>query len=43
MTSAAAHEEEKVEWMDDANAPVTNKDKDNAGGPSAGGGSEPTT
>ncbi len=32
MTGAAAQEEEEVKRMDDANAPVTDKDKDKASG-----------
>ncbi len=44
MTGATEEEkenEEEVEQMDDANVQVTNKDRDKAGGPSAGEGSGP--
>ncbi len=38
-TEEEEKEEEEVEWMDNDDAPVTNKDKDRASGPSTGEGS----
>ncbi len=43
MTSATEQEEEETKKLDEDDAPVTDKDKDKAGGPSAGEGSGLTT